>query len=317
MLRALGIVCTVIVIAVVMLFAVAMRLFKETFLIEKTSERPGDDPFETIIPPEYLGRFRAGKAWLMSPKRPLQPLHVNSRDGLSLAGYLLPAGDEKVFIILVHGYLSSALHDFGPAAKFFYRQGISMLCTDLRAHGASEGHVTSFGANERFDVLSWIDLLLERYGPDIQIFLEGLSMGASTVLMSGEFDLPPQVKGIIADCGFTSPLEIVKYHLKYTYHLQFPPLLWALNLIFRLRTGYRLDACSTLSALNRCQLPVLLIHGDKDDFVPTYMSRQAYETYAHEKQLFIVPEAKHCMSYLVDPRGYIDHLSAFFAKHTT
>ena len=37
------------------------------------------------------------------------------------------------------------------------------------------------------------------------IFLCGISMGCATTLMAAGLDLPDNVKGIIADCGFTSP----------------------------------------------------------------------------------------------------------------
>ena len=38
----------------------------------------------------------------------------------------------------------------------------------------------------------------------------GLSMGAATVLMASELELPSNVIGIIADCGYTSPGAIVR-----------------------------------------------------------------------------------------------------------
>ena len=42
------------------------------------------------------------------------------------------------------------------------------------------------------------------------MYLDGISMGAATVLMASEFDLPASVRGIIADCGYTSPRDILK-----------------------------------------------------------------------------------------------------------
>lgn len=300
--------------ALLMLMATAFRLFHDAFLRKRTLGNPDYDPFEDNIPREHMGRFRAGRAWITSPKRDLTTLHVQSGDGLRLTGYLLPAGDCDKFIVLLHGYHSTSLHDFGLAAMFYHRMGYSLLCTDLRAHGNSEGRVISFGLRERHDVKIWVEALAERYGPDIRVYLHGLSMGASTALMSSGLDLPRCVRGIIADCAFTSPSDIVRYLLNHNYRLRFPPLCWALSLILRVTTGCWLDSYSTLDAMAKCDIPVMFVHGGADEFVPTHMSEQNYAACAAEKRLLIVPGAAHAVSYLVDPYGYIRELTEFLSR---
>lgn len=311
---AVRIVLTVALIAVLMLMAAAFQLFHDAFLRKQLPANPDYDPFEDNIPKEHMGKFRAGRAWLSSPRRGLTTLHVQSRDGLKLTGYLVPSGECDRFIVLLHGYHSTALYDFGVAAKFYHRMGYSLLCTDMRAHGDSEGRVISFGLRERYDVKTWVEALTERYGPDIRVYLHGLSMGGATALMASGLNLPPCVRGIIADCAFTSPDDIVRYLLKKNYHLRFPPLCWALSLILRITTGYWLTSYSTLDAMAVCRIPVMFVHGGADDFVPTYMSEQNYAACAAEKRLLIVPGAAHAVSYLIDPQGYIRELTAFLVE---
>lgn len=79
---------------------------------------------------------------------------------------------------------------------------------DQRAHGDSEGHTITFGVRERMDCLLWCRYAVEHFGTDCEIWLNGVSMGASTVLMASNLPLPPQVKGIIADCPYDSPRGI-------------------------------------------------------------------------------------------------------------
>ncbi|MDL2206628.1 alpha/beta hydrolase [Eubacteriales bacterium OttesenSCG-928-N13] len=302
-------------IGVAILLWIAIRIFFMAFFRRTPPYNPLYEPLSESIPKPYYGRFKLAHDWLLSENRHLRVMHIQSHDGLRLMGYLLPGRDQKKFVILIHGYHSSSLHDFGCAVKFYHRLGYSVLCTDMRAHGASEGRLICFGLKERYDAKAWAQELLRAYGDDISIFLHGLSMGATTVMMASALDLPANVKGIIADCGFTSPRDIVMYLMQRNYSVHFPPLIWALSLVFRVTSGYWLGSDSTLNAMKKCPLPMLFVHGGADDFVPTYMSEQNYQTCTAEKQLFIVDGAPHAISYLVDTRGYADRVTPFLQTH--
>lgn len=315
MMAAIRIISAVLLLALAVLFSAALYVFYAAFLRKHTPQNPDYDPFENHIKQPYLGRFRSGKQWLLNPKRELEYINIQSRDRLKLQGYLLPAGDLKRFVVLVHGYHSGSLHDFGCAAKYYHRLGYSVLLTDMRAHGGSEGRVISFGLRERHDLKLWIDELTRRYGDDTSIFLHGLSMGATTSLMTTGLKLPGSVKGVIADCGFTSPHDIVCYLMKRNYGLSFPPQVWALSVVLWFAIGQGLKGYSTLTAMRGCPVPVLFIHGAADDYVPTRMSKENYDACTSEKQLFIVPGAAHAISYLVDPRGYVERVVAFLEKY--
>lgn len=189
--------------------------------------------------------------------------------------------------------------------------GFNVLLVDQRAHGESEGKYLTFGVNERFDCLSWASYAAERFGNDVKIYLYGISMGASTVLMASALPLPKSVSGIVADCGYTSPKDIIFSVLR-DHHVPAAPVYAVARLGAKLFCGFDLDSASAPDALSRSHIPVLFIHGDDDRFVPCRMSRENFEASAAEhKKLLIVHNAGHGLSYMLDRPAYLSALHEF------
>lgn len=183
-----------------------------------------------------------------------------------------------------------------------------------RSHGESEGKYICFGVNERYDVLSWCNFLSEKY-PGMPIVLDGVSMGASSVLMASGLNLPDSVKGIIADCGFTSPFEIFKWVSRASYGLSPFPFVYTMSAVTRFVAGFD-PKYSTKKALEKNTLPVFFAHGEADTFVPCSMGCDNYEAALKncDAVLFTVPEAEHGMSFLRDREGYLAALDKFICK---
>ncbi|SHJ97157.1 alpha/beta hydrolase [Hespellia stercorisuis] len=240
---------------------------------------------------------------------------IESFDGLDLAGYYLACEDAKRTVICVHGYRGSGIRDFAYIARFYHEHQCNVLLIDQRGHGASEGEYVDLGVKARFDCVKWAEYVVELTGPGLPIYLDGVSMGAATVLMAGGLELPESVRGIIADCGYTSPWDEAKHACKTHFHLPAYPTVFLLNLQCRLRAGYSLREASPIEAMEKCKIPILFVHGEDDDFVPPEMSRLNYEAYAGEKQIEIVPHAKHAVSYMVDTERCNQVLLEFFEKH--
>src|SRR5690625_5474452 len=99
-------------------------------------------------------------------------------------------------------------------AKFYYDRGYYVLLADSRGHGESEGGYYGFGAHDRFDIISWIEVLITDYQME-DIILHGNSAGAAAVLMTSGETLPVHVKGIVADSGFTTMKEELTHQLKH------------------------------------------------------------------------------------------------------
>ena len=242
-----------------------------------------------------------------------QQVTIRSFDGLNLSALWVPAKNPKGTILFAHGYRSSKLVDFSLAFDFYHQYGLNILVPDQRSHGKSEGRFITFGVKESRDMLSWIAFHNANFG-QLPMMLSGLSMGASTMLFLADKDLPSNIKGIIADCGFTSPWEILKSVYHRVLHLPAAPSLWATEFYARIFAGFSLREMDTRQILKNSKLPVLLVHGEDDGFVPCEMTKQAYSACNSYKKLLTVPGADHGVSFVVDKRGYTDLLKRFLSK---
>lgn len=227
-------------------------------------------------------------------------LEITSHDGLKLKAKLLKSNlDTDKVLIAVHGYRSYNLKEYAYYIKFYHDLGFHILMPDNRAHGESEGTYIGFGWLDRLDCIQWIHKMKEYFDKDLQIVLHGISMGSATVLMASGEELPSDVKCIISDCGFTSVLDEFEHELKQAH---IPPalILPTATLLSKKRVGYSFKEASTINQVKKSKTPTLFIHGDQDDFVPTYMVYDLYNACAADKDLLIVEGAKHAQSYLVN-----------------
>ncbi len=228
---------------------------------------------------------------------------VNS-EGIELVGHFFPCDNAKRVIIAFHGWRSSWCKDFGLIADFWHNSGSSVLYVEQRAQNNSGGDYIGFGLTERHDCIDWINWTMCRCGKNIPIYLAGVSMGATTVLMASGSPLPPNVHGIMADCGFTSPKEIWKHVANKNLHIAYGFRSVLADSMCKKKLNVRSGDYSTLEALSATDVPVLFVHGTDDHFVPIEMTYKNYEACASPKRLLVVPGAEHAMSYYVDRRAY-------------
>lgn len=243
-----------------------------------------------------------------------QDLWIRSHDGLKLHGLWVPANDPKGTILLAHGYRSCPLLEFGLAFSYFHDLGYNMLIPDQRSHGKSEGRIITFGVKESKDMQSWIAYHNKQF-TQIPMLLCGISMGASTMLYLANRKLPDNVKGIIADCGFTSPKEILSRVFRDVTHLPALPSVVVAEFCARCFGGFSLWECDTRKSLADAHIPVAIIHGKEDGFVPCEMSKEGFDACTGAKQLLLVDGADHGMSFFVDPEKYMEMITAFINKN--
>ena len=238
----------------------------------------------------------------------LERVELTARDGTPLVGHLRCCPEPKRFIIAMHGWRSSWYRDFGAVADFWYANGCDVLYAEQRGQGESGGDIMTFGLLERYDCADWAVWAAERYaGP---IYIAGVSMGATTVLMAAglpEVREGVKVRGVMADCGFTSPEAIWRYVCEHKYHIPYGP--WKKRIARLSAARSRLNcapgAYSTVDAMQTTALPVLFVHGLDDRFVPPSMTLENYEACAAPvKKLLLVPGARHAMSYLAAREEY-------------
>ena len=286
-------------------------------LVNKFLKRKADDPEAFLRRMEqgpnapYFKIIRDSLSWF--PAQNAEDVYVESFDGLQLHGKYLPAPNSRGTMLLVHGFHGSGNTDFSCVLQFYHELGLDLLVIDQRSHLGSEGTFLTMGVRERQDVRSWCLWLLQRFGEGHPVVLDGISMGGATVLMAAGLDLPRNVRGIIADCPFTTPREIF---VSVMGKMGLPAfLLWGANLYAQLFAGFSIDGASTVEALKKNTLPLLIAHGEADDFVPCWMGVKSFEAAATpDKQLITVPGAGHGMSYLMAQAQMQTALVAFLDR---
>lgn len=245
----------------------------------------------------------------------LETVQIRSHDGELLIGHWYACANPQRTVIAMHGWRSSWANDFGIIADFWHEHDCNVLYAEQRGQGESGGAYMGFGLLERYDCLEWISYVNERCGTELPIYLGGVSMGATTVLMAAGLSLPANVKGIVADCGFTSPHEIWKHVAEKNLHLRYGMRASAASNLCKKKIMVGTQSYSTVDAMKESTVPVLLIHGTDDRFVPIEMTYENYRSCNSPKYLLIVPGAGHGMSYYVDKDGYESAVMRFWKKY--
>ena len=244
-------------------------------------------------------------------KMEFKEFSIKSYDGLILYGKYFESFKNAPIEIMFHGYRGDGERDLSTGIRRAKECERNVLIIDQRGHGKSEGHTISFGIKERFDCLSWINLVIKDFGDDVEIILTGISMGAATVMMASNLELPKNVKGILADCGYDTPKNIIKKYIS-DMHLPaniFYPFVKLGALLFG---HFNVDSASPLESVKNAKVPIIFIHGECDTFVPCSMSKKLYDACTSKKHLTIIKNAEHGISYLFDPVLYVTELENFF-----
>ena len=243
-------------------------------------------------------------------KEPYEDVYITSFDKLRLHARLYDQKSDTV-AILCHGYRGTAYRDFSGGATEVLHLGYNAILIDERAHGASQGHSITFGVRETKDVLRWVEFARERFGKDIKIILIGISMGGATVLMCAD-KIEGDVK-IIADCPFSAPSIMLKETIR-SIKLPVKVFYPILNLSSIIFAHTNLNKGSAYDSVSNTHHPILIIHGDKDQVVPHYISEELYKKHPDKIQYELFPGANHGMSYLVDKPRYQKLIKDFLNK---
>lgn len=295
--------------------AVCLLISYITYYMAFYSPHKGQDDIYAFPPDEGYHKNRERSITMIDAMaaRPSERVYITARDGVKLAARYYHTADGAPLVICVHGYRATAIRDFCGIAKTNFAMGCNVLLLDQRGMGESGGHTITFGIKERYDCLCWIDYANRRFSSDTPIILQGLSMGAATVLMAAGLPLPPNVRGVLADSPYSSPAAIIK---KVCADRGIPPtlaypFLWLGALLFG---GFRLNAESVTAAVARASVPILIVHGEEDTFVPPDMSAEiARANPTIERHTF--PDAIHGISYLADTPRYERLVTAFVQAH--
>jgi fermentation-respiration switch protein FrsA (DUF1100 family) len=264
-----------------------------------------------------------------------EDVYIHGDDGLQLHGNFIPAQggtadgaakaagrapeerrEEHRYAICVHGYADAA-ESMGLYARVYHdRYGMHVLVPDLRGHGRSDGDYVGMGYDDSFDLLRWIDWVLEK-DPAARIILHGISMGAATVLMTTGYNLPKQVVAAVSDSSYTSAVDVLTFAYKKedAAVVPAPVMLEALRAIALVQAGYDIRKAAPIQAVAHSKTPTLFIHGQADGLVPPRMMPALYKAASCEKAFLWIPEADHVQSVNVDPETYWARVERFLHAH--
>lgn len=275
-----------------------------------------EDPYALLEGEQYQKISESiFKCTRIMEQTPCEFVTATAFDNTKLSARLYEAESDAPVMLLFHGYRSMALRDGAGGFLLGKKLGFHVLAVDQRAHGRSGGKTITFGIRERRDVLTWVDHCRQRFGEDVPIVISGLSMGAATVLMASELPLPSNVQCCIADCPYSAPAAIIRkvcMDLKIPARLAYP----FVRLGAFLFGGFDLETCNARDAVRGSKIPLMLIHGESDRFVPCQMSIEIAAANQKLCQVHTFPEAGHGLCYMVDPVRYEKLNVAFLASQS-
>lgn len=297
----------------VVILATAYICFRLTFYAKRGNEKDAEE--DPVPEGEIYEAFREQiLCWIKETRAlPRKSVEIRSHDGLRLTGVYYEYEKGAPIEILFHGYRGSAERDLSGGVTRCFSLGRSALIVDQRAAGRSEGNVISFGINESRDCVEWVNYVVNNIDKDAKIIITGISMGAATVLMASAMDLPENVVGVLADCGYTSAREIIKKVMR-DMHLPanlFYPFVRLGAIIFG---KFDPDSNSPIEAMKKTKLPVIFFHGDTDDFVPHSMSVENFEACGTEKKMVTINGAGHGLAFPVNKEKYLFEAGDFFKE---
>ena len=234
---------------------------------------------------------------------------ILSDDGIKLYANI-NRSDSNKWVILVHSYRTD--HKFmNQYAVEYQKKEYNTVQPDNRAHGQSEGKYIGMGYLDQYDILCWVRYILD-IDPDAEIVLHGVSMGGATLMMlSGQPNLPGNIKCIIEDCGYTSATKYLTWKLKQRFHLPAFPIISIANVAFKISAGYYMDDASSIDGVKKSTVPILFIHGSEDTTVLVEEVYKLYEAASCKKELYIVNGAGHGEALSQDESAYWDHVFSF------
>ena len=245
---------------------------------------------------------------------PFEEISITSHDGLKLTGRYYHLADGAPLEIQCHGYKGNALRDFSGAWRIAKAAGRNVLLINQRCHGGSEGKTITFGILEKQDVMGWIRYAVDRFG-NVPILLSGVSMGAATVLMAAGMDLPKNVKAVIADCPYDAPSNIIQKVLGQDMGMPVKLVYPLIRLGGMLYGKFNLNADSPVKAVKKAAVPILLIHGDEDRFVPHPMSCHIHAAAPEKIEFHTIPGAGHALNYVTAPEHYTNIVNNFTERY--
>lgn len=218
---------------------------------------------------------------------------IPTRDGLTLAGWFLPAtGRARGTIVHFHGNAAN-ISNHVAVVCWLPQAGYNVLMFDYRGYGESQGRVSRSGTIQ--DGHAAVDYVLTR--PDVdreRLAAYGQSLGGAvaTVIAAER----PEIRAVVLDAAFSSYRRIASRHLRRTLFV--PPV--CDGLAWLLVSG----DFEPLQYVKRiAPRPLLVVTSEQDDICFAELGRELFDAAAEPKQYIPLREGEHLQAVLDNQEG--------------
>jgi fermentation-respiration switch protein FrsA (DUF1100 family) len=233
-------------------------------------------------------------------KVPYQSVNLYTEDGIRLSAWYTPPKNGAV-ILLAHGY-----GDNRPewVYEMLAKKDYGVLAWDARAHGESDGKISTIGYLEVLDVKAALSFALAQSGVT-HVGAWGGSMGGATLIRAtAQF---PQIEALFVDSSFDSLDD------EFNFLVPYPIINPLAKIIARTETGIDLKEVDPLADISKISpRPVYIVHSIADIVAPPDAGEKLFNAAKEPRFLWLEQTAPHLAIYLDNPRRYQRRLVDFF-----
>jgi pimeloyl-ACP methyl ester carboxylesterase len=239
----------------------------------------------------------------------------STSDGITLRGWWIPSKAQDPVIIFLHGYAGSMDPDlkYAPA---IHDAGFNILMFDFRAHGRSEGSMTTLGALEIEDAQAAITYVKSKGVTDIGLL--GFSMGGRVALLTSAND--DRVQAVVSD---GAPLRLSTALLENLKEKGVPVIfrhliVYSMLLGASVRSGKNLFKTDPINIRQKLfGKPVFLIHAGDDHYTEKTELLLFFDSIGKKAEYLEIPGVKHRETDTINFKEYISNIITFFEKSLT
>jgi alpha-beta hydrolase superfamily lysophospholipase len=236
-----------------------------------------------------------------------------TRDSLQLAAYLIRTEQKaKGTVIALHGYRSNK-NKYLPVASYFIEAGYHFAALDLRGHNESEGSFTGFSYYEKNDVSDFIDYLEKHENIRPPFILYGHSVGAATALAVAAEN--KDVNVLILESIFTSLEDIIPNYIRFYTGIEIDSIPEEISETVFNSADVPLKKIRPVDLADQINIPVLFIHGRRDEKVPLQEAREVYNRINGPKSFIVIDSATHNTLWQKGGQDYFKRIIGFIEKH--
>ena len=297
------------IIAIAVVLLVFVNVCASAFFSFALFKKDGWKKFEEY---SYGKELKSESEWISDNS---QKIELENEEGKTLTA--LEIKNEHAshsYIVICHQYGGSP-YSMEEYAKHFYDLGFNVVLPFMRGHAQSPYENVSFGVEDSFDVISWVENILKK-DEKSKIALFGVSLGANAVSLAVSEDLPDNVRLAIADSCYTSTEELIKEYVKNETPFSTLLVTKLTSAFAKDKLGGNSGATDTIIKIRDIELPIMFINGEDDVVVPPLISKRLYENCEAEGvEEVLIEKGTHGRSLEADKNAYWSSIDAFILNN--